>query len=249
MPRAVAWDRSLREPRKTAQVHYNARGWSTVNNVGVTSPGEHPSWGQYPAAAGWLCQHLWEHYAFTGDRKFLKWAYPILKESAEFYLDFLVEEPRRKWLVTAPSNSPENSFKTADGQVANVCYGPSMDQQIIHDLFTHCIEASKVLGADATFRAELEREKARLAPPQIGKHGQLQEWLEDFDERARPPPVALVAPHRAIRSRCVARRRCEGRASRWRRLGGGGRWWSRAWISTSGRLRTAIKAHEVSSRC
>lgn len=177
---------SLREPgRKTARVHYGARGWvvHTITNVWrFTSPGEHPSWGQFPAASGWLCQHLWEHYAFNGDREFLKRVYPTMKESAEFYLDFLVEEPKHRWLVTAPSNAPENRFKMADGQVASVCYGPSMDMQIIWDLFTHCIEASKILDTDAEFRAQLEKARARLAPPQIGKHGQLQEWIEDFDE-------------------------------------------------------------------
>lgn len=234
----LKWIDLLREPgRKTAKVHYNARGWvvHTVNNVwGFTSPGEHPSWGQYPAAAGWLCQHLWEHYAFTGDRKFLKWAYPILKESAEFYLDFLVEEPRRKWLVTAPSNSPENSFKTADGQVANVCYGPSMDQQIIHDLFTHCLAASEALGVDAAFRAQLEQATARLAPPQIGKHGQLQEWLEDFDE---PEPghrhmshLFALHPGNQITLRGTPELARAARVSLERRLAGGGghTGWSRA---------------------
>jgi len=251
----LKWIDLLREPgRKTAKVHYNARGWvvHTVNNVwGFTSPGEHPSWGQYPAAAGWLSQHLWEHYAFTGDRKFLKWAYPILKESAEFYLDFLVEEPKHQWLVTAPSNSPENSFKTADGQVANVCYGPSMDQQIIHDLFTHCIAASKVLGADAAFRAELETAKARLAPPQIGKHGQLQEWLEDFDE---PEPghrhmshLFALHPGNQITLRGTPALAKAARVSLERRLAGGGghTGWSRAWIINFwARLEDGDKAHE-----
>jgi alpha-L-fucosidase 2 len=177
---------TLREPgRRTAQIHYQARGWvvHTINNVwGFTSPGEHPSWGQFPAAAGWLCQHLWEHYAFSGDRAYLRRAYPTMKESAQFYLDFLVEEPRHKWLVTAPSNSPENSFRTKDGQSAGVCYGPTMDMEILWELFTHCIEASRILGTDSEFRRELESARSRLAPLQTGKYGQLQEWIEDFEE-------------------------------------------------------------------
>ena len=98
---------------RTAREMYGARGWvvHTISNIwGYTSPGEHPSWGQFPAAAGWLCSHLWEHYLYSRDRKFLERAYPTMKGSARFYLDFLVPEPKNGWLVTAPSNSPENAF-------------------------------------------------------------------------------------------------------------------------------------------
>lgn len=231
---------SLREPgRRTAKIHYNARGWvvHTISNIwGYTSPGEHPSWGQYPAAGAWLCRHLWEHYAYGGDKKFLAYAYPILKESALFYLDFLVEEPKSRRLVTAPSNSPENSFRTADGQTANVCAGPSMDMQILHDLFTHCIEASRILGNDAEFAAQLEKARARLVPPQIGKHGQLQEWMEDFDE---PEPghrhmshLHALHPGHQITLRGTPELAHAARVSLERRLahGGGHTGWSRAWI-------------------
>ena len=111
---------SLVEPgRKTAKAYYNARGWVAhviTNPWGFTSPGESASWGATVSGSAWLCQHLWEHYAFTLDREFLRWAYPILKESSLFYLDNLVEEPKRKWLVTGPSNSPENAFRLPDGQ-------------------------------------------------------------------------------------------------------------------------------------
>lgn len=245
---------SLREPgRKTARVHYGARGWvvHTITNVwGFTSPGEHPSWGQFPAASGWLCQHLYEHYAFSGDPEFLKRVYPTMKESAEFYLDFLVEEPKHRWLVTAPSNSPENRFKTTDGQVASVCYGPSMDMQIIWDLFTHCIEASKVLDTDAEFRAQLEKARARLAPPQIGKHGQLQEWIEDFDE---PEPghrhmshLFALYPGNQITRRGTPDLAQAARVSLERRLaaGGGHTGWSRAWvINFWARLEDGEQAH------
>lgn len=245
---------SLREPgRKTAKVHYGARGWvvHTITNVwGFTSPGEHPSWGQFPAAAGWLCRHLWEHYAFSRDRKFLQQAYPAMKESAEFYLDFLVEEPKHGWLVTAPSNSPENSFRTADGQVASVCAGPSMDQQILWDLFTHCIEASRILDVDTEFRAQLEKVRSRLAPAQIGKHGQLQEWLEDFDE---PEPghrhmshLFALHPGSEITLRGTPDLARAARVSLERRLssGGGHTGWSRAWvINFWARLEDSEQAH------
>jgi len=246
---------SLRQPgRRTAQIHYGARGWvvHTVTNVwGFTSPGEHPSWGQFPAAAGWLCQHLWEHYAFGGDNEFLRRAYPIMKESAQFYLDFLVEEPKHGWLVTAPSNSPENAFRTPDGQVASVCMGPSMDEQIIWDLFTHCIEASRILGMDNEFRSEVEQARARLAPPQIGKHGQLKEWLEDFDE---PEPghrhmshLFALHPGNQITLRGAPELARAARVSLERRLahGGGHTGWSRAWIINFwARLEEGEKAHE-----
>lgn len=177
---------SIREPgRRTAKIHYGAKGWvcHTVINVwGYTSPGEHPSWGQFPAGSGWLCQHLWEHYDFSRDRAFLDRVYPTLREAAEFYLDFLVEGPKNGWLVTAPSNSPENVFRTADGQTASVCYGPTMDIQIIRELFSHCVAASQILGKDEDFRQRLTVALAKLPPHQVGKHGQLQEWIEDFDE-------------------------------------------------------------------
>jgi alpha-L-fucosidase 2 len=177
---------SIREPgRRTAKIHYGANGWvchTVVNVWGYTSPGEHPSWGQFPAGSGWLCQHLWEHYDFSRDRSFLERAYPTLKEAAEFYLDFLVEGPRNGWLVTAPSNSPENVFRTADGQTASVCYGPTMDIQIIRELFGNCVAASEILGKDEAFRQRLNAALAKLPPHQVGKHGQLQEWIEDFDE-------------------------------------------------------------------
>jgi len=231
---------SLRAPgRKTAQVHYGARGWvaHTISNVwGFTSPGEHPSWGQFTAAGAWLCQDLWEHYAFGGDLEYLRWAYPIMKESAQFYLDFLIEEPKHGWRVTAPSNSPENKFRAADGQEASVCMGPSMDMEILWDLFTNCIEASKALGEDEAFRATLETTRARLAPPQIGKHGQLQEWIEDFDEtepgHRHMSHLFALHPGHQITPQGTPELAQAARVSIERRLanGGGHSGWSRAWI-------------------
>lgn len=231
---------SLRESgRKTARIHYGAHGWAvhTISNVwGFTSPGEHPGWGQFVSAGAWLCQHLWEHYAFGGDRAYLEWAYPIMKESATFYLDFLVAEPRHGWLVTSPSNSPENKFRTADGQEANVCAGPSMDLEILYDLFTHCIQASEILGIDSDFRAKLETTRGKLAPLQIGKYGQLQEWLEDFDEtepgHRHMSHLFALHPGSEITLRGTPDLAKAARTSLTRRLehGGGHTGWSRAWI-------------------
>jgi len=231
---------SLREPgRRTARIHYGAPGWvvHTISNVwGFTSPGEHPGWGQFTSAGAWLCQHLWEHYAFGGDRDYLAWAYPIMKESAEFYLGFLIEDKERGWLVTSPSNSPENRFRTPDGQEANVCMGPSMDMQILWNLFANCMAASQALGIDQDFRAKLERTRARLAPPQVGRHGQLQEWIEDFDEcepgHRHMSHLFALHPGDQITLRGTPELAQAARVSLERRLahGGGHTGWSRAWI-------------------
>ena len=177
---------SLQEPgRKTARSYYDAEGWvaHVITNVwGFTSPGEHAAWGATTSGSGWLCQHLWQHYEFNPDREYLKWAYPILKGSAKFYMDLLIEEPKHKWLVTAPSNSPENSYIYSDGKRVYTCMGPTVDMQIIRELFTNCITASEILDMDEDFRRTLKEKRDRLAPNQIGKHGQLMEWLEDYTE-------------------------------------------------------------------
>jgi alpha-L-fucosidase 2 len=130
----------------------------------------------------WLCQHLWEHYAFSGDRSFLSQrAYPIMKKAAQFLLDFLVED-KQGHLTTCPSTSPENLFITASGEQSGVSAGSTMDIAIIHELFTHCIAASQVLDIDQGFAHELAQALARLPQPAIGRYGQLQEWSEDFAE-------------------------------------------------------------------
>ncbi len=170
---------------KTAKAYYDANGWVChviTNPWGFTSPGEGASWGSTCTGGGWLCEHLWDHYAFTKDRVFLKEAYPTMRAAAEFFLDFLIQEPSHGWLVTAPSNSPENSYKLPNGDVLNTCMGPAMDIQIVRELFTNTIAASAVLKTDGPFRAKLVAARDRLAPHQIGRHGQLQEWLEDYEE-------------------------------------------------------------------
>ncbi|MBK8096964.1 MAG: glycoside hydrolase N-terminal domain-containing protein [Planctomycetes bacterium] len=177
---------SLVEPgRKTARAYYDAPGWvaHVITNVwGFTSPGEHASWGATNSGSGWLCRHLFEHHEFVPDRAYLRRVYPTLKESAQFYLATLVTEPEHGRLVTGVSNSPENAFRTADGQTAHLCMGPTVDQQIVRELFGNTIAAAHELGVDAPFRDELAAARARLLPHRIGKHGQLQEWLHDFDE-------------------------------------------------------------------
>lgn len=182
----VALAESLREPgARTAQAYYDAPGWvahTITNPWGFTSPGEEASWGSSNTCSGWLVRALFEHYAFTQDRAYLERVYPTLRDAARFYLHILVPAPARGWLVTPVSNSPENAFRDANGAVASVCMGPTIDQQIVRELFGNVIEAARTLGVDEALALELDATRARLAPHQIGRHGQLQEWLEDYDE-------------------------------------------------------------------
>ncbi|NOS70983.1 MAG: glycoside hydrolase family 95 protein [Verrucomicrobia bacterium] len=171
--------------RKTAKAYYNSRGWIAhviTNPWGFTAPGEHASWGATTSGSAWLCEHLWTQYAYTRDRKFLAWAYPIMKECALFYLDNIWEEPDHHWLVTGPSNSPENSFKLPDGRTAQVCMGPTIDMQLLRELFSNTTRAAEILGIDEDLRRELEQKRARIAPNQIGPDGRLQEWLKPYPE-------------------------------------------------------------------
>jgi alpha-L-fucosidase 2 len=176
---------SLQKPgAKTAANNYGARGWvvhAVSNPWGFTSPGWRVGWGTYTSGA-WLSQILWDHYVYTPDRKYLEEVYPVLRGSAQFYSDVLVEEPRRKWLVTAPSNSPENPFVLPNGDRVLTCAGPTMDNQQIRHLFGAVIEASRLLGRDAEFRAKLEEQRARLAPTRVASDGRIMEWLDEYAE-------------------------------------------------------------------
>ena len=240
---------SLVEPgSKTAKAYYGARGWvaHVITNVwGYTSPGEQASWGATTTGSAWLCQHLWDHYLFTRDRRFLERAYPVMKGSARFYADLLIEEPKNKWLVTAPANSPENAFMTADGRRASVCLGPAVDMQLLRYLFGACIEAAKMLGADPEFREELESKVDRLAPSRVGPDGRLMEWLEAYQEpepRHRHVshlwglyPGSEITPEETPELAAAARKSLEGRGDAstgwslahkmnlWARLGDGDR--------------------------
>jgi alpha-L-fucosidase 2 len=169
---------------RTAQVMYHARGWVVHHNTDLwrtTAPVDGPTWGMWPTGGAWLCQNLWEHYLFTGDKDYLKRIYPAIKGSAQFFLDTLVEDPTNHWLVTCPSLSPENTHP--EGKTS-ICAGPAMDMEILRDLFANCIHASEILGTDKKFRAQVAASRARLAPLQIGSAGQLQEWLKDWDLQA-----------------------------------------------------------------
>ncbi len=168
---------------RTAKVMYNARGWVAHHNTDLwraTAPIDGPQYGMWPTGGAWLTMHLWEHYRFTNDRRFLAKVYPAMKGAALFFLDTLVEEPTHHWRVSCPSLSPENRHPFG----TSVCAGPAMDNQILRDLFAHCIAASEILGVDKDLRAQWAAARAKLPPDQIGKAGQLQEWLEDWDMQA-----------------------------------------------------------------
>jgi len=178
---------TLREPgRRTAKEMYGAEGWvcHVFTNVwGFTSPGHGSGWGLHDTGGAWISIQLWEHYAFTGDKEFLaERAYPILKEAAQFYLSSMTEHPRLGYLVTGPAVSPENWFVAPDGTHMSEGLMPFHDRAVIYELFTGCIEGSRILDIDADFRAALEAARAKLPPYQIGKYGQMQEWIEDYEE-------------------------------------------------------------------
>ncbi len=171
---------------RTAKAYYDAPGWVAhviTNPWHFTSPGESATWGSTCTGGAWLCWHLWAHYAYTGDQIYLRQAYPTLKGAAEFFLASLIEEPKHHWLVTAPSNSPENSYIHPKDGPLTTCMGPTIDIEIVRELFSNVIRASEILGVDSPLRAKLAAARAKLAPLQIGKFGQLQEWLDDYEER------------------------------------------------------------------
>jgi len=167
--------------RRTAQVQYHARGWVVHHNTDIwraTAPVDKPASGMWPMGGAWLCQNLWEHYLFADNPAYLKKIYPAMKGAAQFYLDTLVEEPTHHWLVTCPSLSPENKHPEAK---TSICAGPTMDLELLRDLFNNCIRAGEILGQDKKFQTQLAATRDRLAPLQIGSSGQLQEWLKDWD--------------------------------------------------------------------
>jgi alpha-L-fucosidase 2 len=171
---------------RTAKAYYNANGWvaHVITNVwGFTEPGESASWGVTKSGSGWLCNNLWEHYALLEDKKYLRDIYPILKGSAQFYSSMLNHDAKTGWLVTSPSSSPENTFYLPNGKTASICVGPTIDNQIIRELFNNVITAAKLLGKDEDLSKDLAAKLKQLPPVgQVSKDGRLMEWLEDYKE-------------------------------------------------------------------
>ena len=181
----------------TAREHWKARGWVLHQNTDIwrsTTPMDGPSWGAWPVGGAWIMTNLYEHYRFGRDAAYLERIYPLLRGQTQFLLDILVEHPEYGWLVTAPSNSPENFpawpgngrfFDEVSGlylKARTMAVGPTMDMQIIREVFAEFSEAAGVLGTDSELAAQARSAAARLAPNQIGRHGQIQEWIEDYDE-------------------------------------------------------------------
>lgn len=239
--------------QRTAKIHYGARGWTAHHNVDLwrsTSPsGGDASWAFWPLGGAWLTRHLWEHYQYGRDTAFLReMAYPLLKGSALFFLDFLVPGPEG-YLITNPSTSPENKFVAANGENASVSLASTMDISIIRELFSHCIEACKILNIDPLFKEELEAALSKLPPLRIGRHGQLQEWFYDFEE-SEPghrhishlyglhpgEQISDETPELLAAARTTLERRLNH--------GGGHTGWSCAWlINQFARLRDGEGAH------
>ena len=247
-------DRMRVPGRKTAQVMYGCRGFVAHHNTdiwGDTAPQDIwvPST-YWPMGAAWLCLHLWEHYEFNRDNGFLKWAYPIMKEAAEFFLDFLVEDSKGR-LVTSPSVSPENTYILESGEKGCLCIGPSMDSQILHALFSGCIEAADIMDIDSAFAGKLNSVKNRLPKPQIGKYGQIQEWTEDYEEEEpghrHISHLFGLHPGKQFTTRKTPELAVAAKKTLERRLanGGGHTGWSRAWIINMwARLKDGEKAYE-----
>jgi len=245
----------VKDGEKTAKAFYgaDAKGWVAhmMTNVwNFTAPGEHPSWGATNTGGAWLCAHLWEHYLYTGDPDYLREVYPVLKGAAEFFHSTMVEEPTHGWLVTAPSSSPENLFYIGnDPTPVSVCMGPTMDIQLVRELYTNVIEASEILDVDAEFRSELAGAYDKLPPYQISKEGYLMEWLEDYKEEdvhhrhvshlygLHPGNQITLTRTPELAEAC--RRTLE-------RRGDGGTGWSRAWkINFWARLGDGNRAYKL----
>lgn len=232
-------ENSREDGRRVARQIYGARGFVFHHNTdgwGHAVPIDGVGSGIWPMGAAWLCLHLWDHYDFTRDRRFLAGrAYPLMKEAAEFLIDYLIDDGQGH-LITGPSISPENRYRLPSGIVGRLCMAPSMDSQIAFALFSRVIEASQLLGTDEEFRKQLIAARDRLPKPQIGRHGQLMEWLEDYDE-ADPghrhiSHLFALHPGKQITLNDTPELANAARISLERRLkaGSGHTGWSRSWI-------------------
>jgi alpha-L-fucosidase 2 len=165
---------------------YGARGWVAHHNTDLwraAAPIDGPTFGLWPCGGAWLCNTLWTHWDYAQDPALLERLYPLLQGASLFFLDTLIEDPQGRGLVTSPSLSPENTHPFG----SSLCAGPAMDRQIVRDLFTHTVEAGRRLARDTELIGQIEQARARIAPDRIGKSGQLQEWLEDWDDAAPDP--------------------------------------------------------------
>ncbi|MEP3837678.1 MAG: glycoside hydrolase N-terminal domain-containing protein [Algibacter sp.] len=247
---------NLREMgRITAKKTYNARGFvahHTSDPWFTTAAFGKARYGMWPMGAAWACQHLFTHYQYTEDKEYLKkQAYPIMKEAALFFVDFMVKDPKTGLFVTGPSISPENNFLTKEGKKATLNMGPTMDRAIVFELFRNCIKAAEILNIDQDFSHILESKIKQMPPLKIGSDGRLLEWVEELEE-AEPGhrhishlyglhPSNQISKSKTLELFQAAKKTLEGRLSH----GGGHTGWSRAWIiNFYARLLEGEKAHE-----
>lgn len=240
LPFLAYLDKMRTDARKTAQDMYGIKGTVahfTSDAWFFTEPYGQTQWAMWPMGMAWCARHPWEHYLYTSDKKYLQESgYPVMKEAATFCMNWLVKNPVSGKLVSGPSISPENTFKTKEGEVATMVMGPTMDHMIIRDLMNNTIAASKVLDTDAAFRKQLEKTVAKLAPTQITSDGRIMEWTEEFEE---PEPghrhisqLFGLHPGKEITQQknpslmAAARKTIDHRLAH----GGGHTGWSRAWI-------------------
>jgi alpha-L-fucosidase 2 len=218
---------------KTAKTFYGCGGWVAHHNIDLwrgTAPVDAAKFGMWPVGGAWLCQHLWEHYAITQDKRFLEQYYPIMRGAAQFLLEVMVEHPEHHWLVTPFSMSPEHGYFDSNGKMSFLSPSPTMDIAIERELFPHCIEASKLLGVDEEFRVKLEIALKQLPPYRINRSGYLQEWIDDW----RPGDQGHnVSPNFAFYPGCSIQLHRDpelaGAIAKWmetRRSGGG---WPTSW--------------------
>ena len=206
---------------------YGARGWIAHHNTDIWRQAGPVSgsacWSVFEGGSGWLCQHLWEHFAFSGDTNYLRRVWPVLAGAARFYLDAMIVEPLHQWLVTGPDVNFENAFRKPDGTGACSCYGPTATMQMVRELFRNCVAASQVLGTDVQLRGELEQALPRLAPMQISPTtGELQEWVADWQRTAA---CQVLSSWGAICSGQITPRGTPDLAAGLRKIFDGGQWW------------------------
>ena len=247
-------DRMRKNGKRTARKMYGCRGFVAHHNTDI--------WGDaspqdlwipatfWPMGAAWLSLHLWEHWDYTRDMRFLRRAWPVMRDAAVFFLDFLTLDGKGR-LVTCPSCSPENTYALDNGATGSMCQGPSMDSQIIRALFSHCIDAAKILGCSARLSSSFERARDLLPVTAVGKHGQIMEWAEDYEEvepgHRHVSQLFALYPESQITLRGTPRLASAARTTLERRLsfGGGHTGWSRAWLTLLWtRLGDSGKAYE-----
>lgn len=232
-------ERMRENGRVTAREMYRCKGTVCHHNTdiwGDTAPQDKWLPGTlWPMGMAWLCLHIYEHYKFTGDREFLAEKYDTMREAAEFFEDYLIEDGKGR-LVTSPSVSPENTYYTKDGVKGTLCQGPTMDSSILNQLFTAVAESAQILDIDTEFAMKMLELRSRLPEPEVGKYGQIMEWAEDYDE-VEPGhrhisqlfalyPADIISLHRTPELAKAARATLDRRLS----YGGGHTGWSRAWI-------------------